>query len=334
MRFPLSPPLKGIVEGPSRNLIPAGFAGRALNVVPFDSLEDRLRIGKRPGLKRLVENPVDGVGVPIFRMRQVALASAGFINPDGFFSDPLAGTEGWDPPPPPLFFLQDPFNYSPGSFLEDVDPPGDWDYSLDIDQSLPGMYEVNPSGVLFHNETTSSERLIRLTIGSSMPQLSETGFTTIIDLDFIIDFTVSLNQRMQLSLFKSTPTSSSSGWRAGLFINGATTPGGTISLELFRGSTRIELINFTDAGDEIGQLTGTFRLTHNPDTKTLYAALLDATKQPVVTSSGPVEVSRIDSTLDVSTSRDHHIGIYESTSAFPDFAKYTELRLDKIPNTP
>jgi len=187
MRFPLSPPLKGIVEGPSRNLIPAGFAGRALNVVPFDSLEDRLRIGKRPGLKRLVENPVDGVGVPIFRMRQVALASAGFINPDGFFSDPLAGSEGWEappPPPPPQFPFEDLFDYPPGETLISVTPVSSfWDWI--VPTGAPRLLEVTSIGNSIWSPSTdfTSDSHFAIFNPDTPPAWDITGKVSVMEVD-------------------------------------------------------------------------------------------------------------------------------------------------------
>jgi hypothetical protein len=82
-------PVKGLTENVGYSTVPTGYVLDALNVVGFDALEGRLRGGKRPGTGRAIRDPVDGVGVPIRRMKQVVLDSAEFIDAAGFFTDPF-----------------------------------------------------------------------------------------------------------------------------------------------------------------------------------------------------------------------------------------------------
>jgi len=87
IRFPF--PVKGVTENCAYGVVPEGYALESLNVVGFDVLEGRLRGGKRPGTGRAVRDPVDAEGTPVFRMRQVTLDSAEFIDAAGFFDDPF-----------------------------------------------------------------------------------------------------------------------------------------------------------------------------------------------------------------------------------------------------
>jgi hypothetical protein len=82
-------PVKGVTENSSYGTVPEGFALGARNVVGFDVLEGRLRGGKRPGTGRAIYTPVDSVGSPVQRMKQVTLDSAEFTDAAGFFDDPF-----------------------------------------------------------------------------------------------------------------------------------------------------------------------------------------------------------------------------------------------------
>ena len=68
MELPL--PIRGVFRGFSVDKVPAEFSDDMNNVRPIDSLEKRLRLGKRPGLKKWsatqigsAENPVVSICV-------------------------------------------------------------------------------------------------------------------------------------------------------------------------------------------------------------------------------------------------------------------------------
>jgi len=63
-------PIRGVFRGFSVDKVPAEFSDDMNNVRPIDSLEKRLRLGKRPGLKKWsatqigsAENPVVSICV-------------------------------------------------------------------------------------------------------------------------------------------------------------------------------------------------------------------------------------------------------------------------------
>lgn len=88
-------PVKGYTENAPYRTTPEGFTTRALNVVVFDVIEERLRLGKRPGTARAVGAPVDADGTPVMALGQITLASDQFVDPAGFFTDPDWATPGW-----------------------------------------------------------------------------------------------------------------------------------------------------------------------------------------------------------------------------------------------
>ena len=70
MAIELPLPIRGVFRGFSVDKVPAEFSDDMNNVRPIDSLEKRLRLGKRPGLKKWsatqigsAENPVVSICV-------------------------------------------------------------------------------------------------------------------------------------------------------------------------------------------------------------------------------------------------------------------------------
>lgn len=158
-------PARGFTEHASYSDVPEGFTVRALNVVPFDVLEDRLRGGKRPGTARAIANPVDTAGLAVQRMGQVTLTAGSFIAPDAFFVDtdwdlgsgPNGGGEGggWGFPRPVFIGIdpeeehdelaagtvtspsqtQDTINLSYSGFVGGIAP-----YTHDFQQLIDGVW--------------------------------------------------------------------------------------------------------------------------------------------------------------------------------------------------
>ena len=169
---PMQFPIKGIVEDVPFTHIPDGFTPRALNVWPFDRNDEKMRGGKRAGIRRLVANPVDGLDVPILKMRQVARASSAFIDPGSFFTDPDYETEGWElppPPPPPEYEIQDEFLYVNDSELQTNDPDGIWDYTAAGVSSSRRLIVANPPGYIYRDGNFGSAAILNLVAGSGGP---------------------------------------------------------------------------------------------------------------------------------------------------------------------
>jgi len=66
MEIPL--PIRGVFRGYSVDKVPAEFSDDMNNVRPIDSLEKRLRLGKRPGLKKWSATQIGAVEQPVVAM--------------------------------------------------------------------------------------------------------------------------------------------------------------------------------------------------------------------------------------------------------------------------
>ena len=106
--IPLNFPLHGLTENTPFSRRPEGTTLRALNVVPFDTTDDRMRGGKRPGTSRAIREPVAEAGKPVQRLGQVTLAATFFIEPQDFFTDPAWDSPSWGWPEPEIIYPDDP----------------------------------------------------------------------------------------------------------------------------------------------------------------------------------------------------------------------------------
>ena len=65
MAIELPLPIRGVFRGFSVDKVPAEFSDDMNNVRPIDSLEKRMRLGKRPGLKKWSATQVGAAENPI-----------------------------------------------------------------------------------------------------------------------------------------------------------------------------------------------------------------------------------------------------------------------------
>lgn len=247
MRFPI----KGVVEDVPFTQIPDGFTPRALNVWPFDRNDEKMRGGKRAGIRRLVRNPVDGIDEAIIKMKQVALASSAFINPGGFFTDPDFNQEGWIDPTSPVFPIDETFNYTAGGNLKDESTwTGDWVWSKSSLQSGSDNFQIStPTGAVRAFTGTEGDSphfvLYKMVAGSSLTTLPSKTKVAVGEVRFSWDTRQvitgsSLNRgraNVTMGLFHTDADSNPqlSGIRAGL-IYSKTTASETLTLDVNDGA--------------------------------------------------------------------------------------------------
>jgi len=70
MELPL--PIRGVFRGYSVDKTPAEFSDDMNNIRPIDSLEKRLRLGKRPGLKKWSTTQIGAAEQPIVALTVVS----------------------------------------------------------------------------------------------------------------------------------------------------------------------------------------------------------------------------------------------------------------------
>ena len=72
MTIELPLPIRGVFRGFSVDKVPAEFSDDMNNVRPIDSLEKRLRLGKRPGLKKWSATQIGSAEQPVVCMITVS----------------------------------------------------------------------------------------------------------------------------------------------------------------------------------------------------------------------------------------------------------------------
>lgn len=94
--IPLPFPRRGLNQTVRRGAMPVEYTGDALNVLPFDPAEGRLRGGRRPGTARAIETQVAASATRVQGMRQITLAAGATSGVDFSLDDPFADLDPRD----------------------------------------------------------------------------------------------------------------------------------------------------------------------------------------------------------------------------------------------